>query len=78
MDRCKDDKTLQVSKSVTWTGVMDHDIITFDIVMETKHGTTYNSYFIDAEKKALVDTVKENFFDTYLQKLKTLNRSIRD
>ena len=51
---------------------MDHDIITFDIVMETKNGTTYNSYFIDAEKKTLVDTVKENFFDTYLLKLKTL------
>ena len=68
----QDNKTLQVSKSVTWTGVMDHDIITFDIVMETKNGTTYNSYFIDAEKKTLVDTVKENFFDTYLLKLKTL------
>ena len=57
----KDDKTLQVSQSVTWTGVMDHDIITFDIVMETKYGTTYNSYFINAEKKTLVDTVKGDF-----------------
>ena len=68
----KDDKTLQVSKSVTWTGAIDYDIITFDIVMETKYGTTYNSYFIDAEKKTLVDTVKENFSDTYLEKIKSL------
>jgi flavorubredoxin len=39
--------------------------------METKFGTTYNSYFIDADKKVLIDTVKESFFDTYLEKLKS-------
>lgn len=65
-----DDKILKVTEDITWAGVMDHDIITFDIVMETKYGTTYNSYFIDAEKKVLVDTVKESFFDAYLAKLK--------
>ncbi|MFC2090337.1 FprA family A-type flavoprotein [Bacteroidota bacterium] len=64
--------TLKVSDDVTWTGVLDHEIITFDIVMETKYGTTYNSYFINAEKKVLIDTVKETFFDTYIEKLKTL------
>jgi NADH oxidase (H2O-forming) len=67
-----DNKTLQVSNSVTWAGVLDHDIVTFDIVMETKYGTTYNSYFINADKKVLIDTVKEGFFDTYLGKLKSL------
>jgi len=45
---------LQVSEDVNWIGVLDHDIITFDIVMETKYGTTYNSYFIDAEKRPLL------------------------
>ncbi|MCF8346048.1 MAG: FprA family A-type flavoprotein [Bacteroidales bacterium] len=68
----KDNKTLKVSRNVDWTGVIDNDIITFDIVMETKHGTTYNSYFINAQKKTLIDTVKESFFDTYLKKLETL------
>jgi flavorubredoxin len=68
----KDDRIIKVTEDITWTGVLDHDIITFDIVMETKYGTTYNSYFIDADKKALIDTVKENFFDTYLEKLKQL------
>ncbi len=67
-----DNKTLSVSDSVTWTGVFDHDIVTFDIVMETKYGTTYNSYFINADKKVLIDTVKEGFFDTYLEKLKSM------
>jgi flavorubredoxin len=65
-----DNNILKVTKDITWTGVLDHDIITFDIVMETKNGTTYNSYFIDADKKVLIDTVKESFFDTFLHKLK--------
>jgi flavorubredoxin len=66
----KDDKILTVSPSVQWIGVLDHDIVTFDVVMETKHGTTYNSYFINAQKKTVVETVKEGFWDVYLEKLK--------
>ncbi len=54
--------TLKVSDRIEWTGVLDHDIITFDIVMETKFGTTYNSYFINAEKKTVIDTVKVSFY----------------
>ncbi|MCF8226774.1 MAG: FprA family A-type flavoprotein [Bacteroidales bacterium] len=68
----KDNQTIQVTEDISWTGVLDRDIITFDIVMETKHGTSYNSYFIDAEKKVLIDTVKESFFDIYIQKLRSL------
>ncbi len=68
----KDNKTQKVNDRVEWIGVLDHEIITFDIVMETKHGTSYNSYFINAEKKTIIDTVKSTFWDTYLEKLKTL------
>ena len=50
-----DNKILTVSPSVKWIGVLDHDIVSFDVVMETKYGTTYNSYFINAQKKAVVD-----------------------
>ena len=67
-----DDKVLKITDSVSWIGVLDHDIVTFDVVMETKYGTTYNSYFIDAAKKTLVETVKEKFWDVYLAKLRTL------
>ncbi len=64
-----DNKVLQITDDVSWVGVLDHDIVTFDVVMETKHGTSYNSYFINAEKKTVVETVKEKFWDTYLAKL---------
>ena len=64
-----DNKVLKITEHVSWVGVLDHDIVTFDVVMETKEGTTYNSYFIDAAKKTVVETVKEKFWDTYLTKL---------
>ena len=63
---------LQVSEDVNWIGVIDHDIITFDIVMETKYGTTYNSYFINADKKAVIETVKEHYWPAYKEKLLSL------
>ncbi len=66
----KDNKVLDVAPGVKWIGILDRDIVTFDIVMETKYGTTYNSYFIDAEKKAVVETTKEKFWDTWLEKIK--------
>jgi len=65
-----DNKILNVSPSVQWIGVLDYDIVSFDVVMETKFGTTYNSYFIDAQKKTVIETVKEEFWATYYEKLK--------
>jgi len=62
----------KVSENVSWIGVLDRDIVTFDIVMETKYGTTYNSYFVEAEKKAVIETVKETFWPEYREKLLAL------
>jgi flavorubredoxin len=66
----KNDMVLEVTPSVRWVGILDFDIKTFDIVMNTEHGTTYNSYFINAEKKTIIETVKEKFSDVYLEKLR--------
>lgn len=65
-------KTVQVSEDVNWIGVLDTEIVTFDIVMETKYGTTYNSYFIAAEKKAVIETVKEKYWPEFKEKLVSL------
>jgi len=67
-----DDKILELTPDVHWIGVLDRDIVTFDVVMETKNGTTYNSYFINAQKKAVIETVKESFWETYLEKIQQL------
>ena len=65
-----DTEVLPVTDDVKWIGVMDYDIVTFDVVMETEYGTTYNSYFINADKRAIVETSKLKFWDVYLEKLK--------
>jgi NADH oxidase (H2O-forming) len=67
-----DDKIIDVTKDVKWIGILDYDIRTFDIVMHTEYGTTYNSYFINAEKKALVEVAKVKFSEIYLQKLRAV------
>lgn len=54
-----------------WVGVEDHDLRVFDIVMHSDWGTSYNAYAVrGAEGVALFETVKEKFFDEYLQSLK--------
>lgn len=65
-----DNKIIDLTDDVKWVGILDPDIRVFDIVMHTEYGTTYNSYFINAIKKTLIETAKEKFSNTYLEKLK--------
>ena len=67
-----DENVIEVSADVKWIGVLDYDIRTFDIVMTTEYGTTYNSYFINAGKKAVIEVAKEKFSDVYLKKLRSV------
>ncbi len=67
-----DTKVLDVSNDVKWIGVLDYDIVTFDVVMQTKYGTTYNSYLIKADKIAVIETVKFQFKETYLNKINSV------
>ena len=69
-EKKEDNEVIEITKDVSWIGILDYDIVTFDIVMETEYGTTYNSYFINAEKKAIIETAKEKFAVTYIDKLK--------
>lgn len=65
-------KILDVTNDVKWIGVLDPDLVTFDVVMETKYGTTYNSYFIDDVEKTIIETTKERFWDVYENKIRRL------
>ena len=67
-----DDRVIDITPDVKWIGILDYDIKTFDIVMTTEYGTTYNSFFINATKKAVVEVAKEKFWDVYIDKLQTL------
>lgn len=67
-------KHLEVKKDIFWVGALHPDLRVFDIIMYTPYGTTYNSYVVKgSEKIAVFETVKENFFDQYLERLESLN-----
>ena len=55
-----DDKIIAVTPDVKWIGILDYDISTFDIVMTTEYGTTYNSYFIMLRKRHWLRSQKRN------------------
>jgi flavorubredoxin len=62
----------KLKDNIYWVGVADPKLRVFDIIMETKKGTTYNSYLIDDEKVAIIDIVKDGFFDKYISNIKSV------
>jgi len=58
-----------IKEGIHYIGVSDPDLVTFDIVMETTYGTTYNSYLINAGKKVIIDTVKETCKDQFIDNI---------
>lgn len=65
---------IEVKKDIYWVGALDPDLRIFDIIMYTPYGTSYNSYAVKgSHKTAVFETVKEKFFDQYLERLKSIN-----
>ncbi|MGQ9531393.1 MAG: FprA family A-type flavoprotein [Desulfotomaculales bacterium] len=63
-------QAVPVKDGVWWVGALDPHLRIFDIVMETRHGTTYNSYLVRGRSKtALIETVKYGFEGELLQRV---------
>lgn len=57
-------EAFKIKKDLYWTGVLDPNLKVFDIIMQTKYGTSYNSYLLKgSEKTALFETSKFAFWD---------------
>ena len=63
---------LKLLENLYWIGIQDHDLRVFDIVMETKYGTSYNSYLLKDKETVLFETVKVQFFDEYLAQIQSI------
>lgn len=64
---------LRINPDFYWLGALDPNLRIFDIIMETEFGTTYNAYLLKGtEGNVLFETVKDKFFDSYLEKIKTV------
>lgn len=66
-------KTLKLRDDFYWAGIIDDKLRVFDIIMYTEFGTTYNSYVLKAKDKIILfETVKEKFFDEWMDKLEDI------
>ncbi|MDD4914409.1 MAG: FprA family A-type flavoprotein [Methylococcales bacterium] len=55
-------QAVPLSERVHWIGALDPNLRTFDIILKTANGTTYNAYVIRGSSGvAIIDTVKEGF-----------------
>lgn len=66
-------KPVEISKGVYFIGVFDPEIRTFDIIMKTANGSSYNAYLIKTEEGVIiVDTVKLEFQADFFRKVESL------
>ncbi|ACB84286.1 FprA family A-type flavoprotein [Natranaerobius thermophilus] len=70
--------TVAITDKISWIGVNDRVSELFEAIWPLPDGVSYNSYLINDEQVALVDTVKDSEINTYLQNIKNVigNRSV--
>jgi NADH oxidase (H2O-forming) len=65
--------SFEIKDGLYWVGAQDFDLRVFDVIMQTEHGTSYNSYLLKTPQyKVLFETVKDKFFDTFIRNLKEI------
>ena len=66
-------QAVALSERVHWIGALDPDLRTFDIILKTANGTSYNAYIIrGSDGVAIIDTVKEGFADDFFARLESV------
>lgn len=64
---------IPLSERVFWIGALDPDIRTFDVILKTANGTSYNAYAIQGNAGvAIVDTVKQEFASEFFARLENI------
>lgn len=64
-----------VADRVTWIGALDPTLRTFDVILKTANGTTYNAYAVRGSAGvAIIDTVKQEFAADFFAKLEQVAR----
>lgn len=64
-----------LSERVQWIGALDPGMRSFDIILKTPNGTTYNAYAVrGSEGVAVIDTVKEECAEQFFTRLEAVAR----
>ena len=71
--RSKAEGAVEIAPGVHWIGALDPGLRSFDIILKTANGTTYNAYAVrGSEGVAVIDTVKACFADEFFGKLESV------
>jgi flavorubredoxin len=66
-------EALPLSPGVHWIGALDPHLRSFDIILRTANGTTYNAYCVRGSRGvAVIDTVKEEFAADFFTRLESV------
>ncbi|WP_428023311.1 FprA family A-type flavoprotein [Arcobacter sp.] len=66
-------KPIEIAPNIYFIGSFDPDIRTFDIIMKTANGSSYNAYLIKTNEGVIIlDTVKLEFQDEFFKKIESL------
>ena len=63
---------IKIKDGIYSVGVLNPNMRIFDVIMRTEFGTSYNAYLITGEKNILIDTVHPQFFDEYLENIRSV------
>lgn len=68
-------QAVALSERVYWIGTLDPNLRTFDIILKTANGTSYNAYLVrGSEGVAIIDTVKESFGSDFFARIESVAR----
>lgn len=69
------DDAVEIASGVHWIGALDSGLRTFDIILKTANGTTYNAYAVRGnDGVAIIDTVKACFADEFFRRIESIAR----
>ena len=57
---------IKLREGIWSVGVLNPALRVFDIVMESKYGTSYNAYLLTGEKNVLIETVHLDYWDEFV------------
>ena len=63
---------MKITKDIRYVGVNDHDVDLFEGQYSVPSGMSYNSYVIEDEKTAVMDTVDIRFGEEWLDNIKSV------
>ncbi|MBK7564986.1 MAG: FprA family A-type flavoprotein [Propionivibrio sp.] len=67
------DRAVEIAPGVHWVGALDPHLRSFDIILKTANGTSYNAYVVRGDNGvAVIDTVKEAFSDDFFRRLESI------